>query len=308
MTTDGRQLLEGVVIPVVTTMSENRAPDAQQMHAVLDELSAAGITKIMLFGSNGEGPVLGVDEVGPFARSVRLQWNKRAPGATLVVNVSGSSTAESLRRAEAMMVSEPDALVLAPPMYFRHTRRDIVEHYKRFAGLGVPIVAYNSPAYTGNDLTPEIMADLIELDHVVGLKDSSRGEGRIAAIVALAADRSDFGVNQGDEAAMAGALVDGAVGFTPGIGNLAPGLVLRLLAAHRAGDLEGAAELQRRATQLTGIHAIRPGVATMKAALSLRGVCQPHVSLPFTQYDADDLERLREFIAPWSDELVGSAP
>lgn len=308
MRANGRDLLEGVIVPVVTTMDMNRVPDAQQMHAVLDELSKAGVTKIMIYGSNGEGPVLGVDEMGGFAHSVRRQWDKRAPGGALMVNVSGSSTSETLRRAEAVMAAEPDALVVAPPMYFKHSRRDIVTHYQHFAGFGLPVVAYNSPAYTGNDLTPEVMADLIELDHLIGLKDSSRGEGRIGEIVALATERGDFGVNQGDESAMAQALSDGAVGVTPGIGNLAPRLVLDLVAAHRAGDRDRANDLQNRVTLLTGIHKIRPGVATMKAAMSLRGVCEPHVSLPFVDYRAEDLEQLRGFLEPWSDELVGSTP
>lgn len=305
MRINGRELVAGMVVPLVTTMNEARTPDAHQMHSVLDELSAAGVSTIMLFGSNGEGPVLSTEELAGFARSVSLQWAKRAPDGTLLINVSGTSTAESLRRAAAVLPAEPDGIVLSPPLYFKHSRRDIVEHYRRFADLGVPIIAYNSPAYTGNDLTPEVMADLIELDHVVGLKDSSRGEGRIAEIVALAAARGDFGVNQGDESGMAQGLADGADGVTPGIANLAPRLCLELVAAHAAGDGERARQLQVRATQLTGIHSIRPGVATMKAALNLRGVCERYASLPFAEYEESDLQRLREFLAPWSDEMVG---
>jgi len=306
MTVNGRELLEGVVVPVVTTMDANRAPDAHQMHAVLDELSAAGITKIMIFGSNGEGPLLDEQKIGAFARSVSLQWRKRAPGGALFVNVSGVSTADSLRRAEAIMVSEPDAILLSPPMYFRHTRRDLREHYSAFAGVGVPVVAYNSPVYTGNDLDPDVTRDLVEMDHVIGMKDSSKIVGRIPALVEVAAARDTFGVNQGDESALVQALQDGAVGITPGIGNLAPRLSVELYRSLRAGDLEQAQAAQEKIAQLVGIHKIRPGVATTKAALSIRGVCQPHVSMPFAAYLPEELKALTEFLAPWDSELVGS--
>lgn len=307
MTRSGRELVEGMVVPLVTTMNEAREPDAAHMPPLLDALASAGVTKIMLFGSNGEGPVLSTQQLGSFAYEVARLWRERVPNGVFLVNVSGTSTAESLRRTEAVLPSRPDGIVLSPPLYFKHSPRDIVNHYRQFAGAGVPIIAYNSPAYTGNDLTPEIMAQLIALDHVVGLKDSSRAENRIADVVALAAGRPDFGVNQGDEAGMAQGLVDGAAGVTPGVANLAPRLCLDLVAAHGVGDVGRALQLQERATQLTGIHSIRPGVATMKAALSLRGLCERHVSLPFSDYEDADLQRLREFLAPWSDELVGSA-
>lgn len=308
MTADTAHLLSGVVVPVVTTMDRDRRPDAQQMHGVLDELSTAGVRTLMLYGSNGEGPVLGTDEIGPFARSVRLQWEKRAPGGAVFVNVSGSSTAETLRRAEAVTIAEPTALIVSPPMYFRHTPREIVAHYRAFAGLGVPIVAYNSPRYTGNDLTVDVMRDVLELEHVVGIKDSSGVEGRVAELVGIAAQRPGFGVNQGDEGRLLEGLEAGAVGVTPGIGNLAPRIPVELFAAFAAGDLGRARELDERARELAGLHrVVRPGIATMKAALALRGVCQPYASAPFEEYADDDLARLREFLAPWSDELVGHA-
>jgi len=309
MSVNGRELLAGVVVPVVTTMDVDRNPDAQQMHGVLDALSAASITKIMIFGSNGEGPVLGEHQIGRFARSVSLQWRKRAPGGVLLVNVSGVSTADSLRRAEVIMDSEvgPDALLLSPPMYFRHSRRDIEEHYRAFAGFGIPIVAYNSPAYTGNDLDVDVARDLLEMDHVIGMKDSSRAEGRIPALVEIAAGRHDFGVNQGDESGLTQALEDGAVGITPGIANLAPRLAVALYRSWCNGEEDRAWEMQEKIRQLVGIHKIRPGIATTKAALSLRGVCQRHVSSPFVDYLPEDLQTLSDFLAPWDSELVGSS-
>lgn len=308
MTADATPLLAGVVVPVVTTMDRDREPDAQQMHGVLDELSAAGVRTLMLYGSNGEGPVLGTDEVGSFARSMRLQWEKRAPGGAVLVNVSGSSTAETLRRAEAVSVAEPTALIVSPPMYFRHTPREIVAHYRAFAGLGVPVVAYNSPRYTGNDLTVEVMRDVLELEHVVGIKDSSGVEGRVAELVGIAAERPGFGVNQGDEGRLLEGLEAGAVGVTPGIANLAPRIPLELYAAFTAGDLDRARELDDRARELAGMHrAVRPGVATMKAALAIRGVCLPFASSPFEEYSDDETSRLRAFLEPWSEDIVGHA-
>jgi hypothetical protein len=59
---------------------------------------------------------------------------------------------------------------------------------------------------------------------------------------------------------------------------------------------------------LTGIHKIRPGIATTKAALHLRGVCEGFTSLPFADYLPEDREALAEFLAPWDAELIGHLP
>lgn len=304
MNRDGHALLAGVVVPVITAMDTHRTPDPGRMSLLLDALAAASITKIMLFGSNGEGPVLSQDQIGVFAASVARQWRERVPGGAVFINVSGVSTADSLRRARAVAVSEPDAVVVSPPMYFRHTAMDLRVHYEAFGVLETPVIAYNVPAYTGNDLTPRLVEDLARLDHVIGLKDSSKIEGRIPAAANLTPVQGSFGVSQGDENQLLRGLSEGAAGITPGVANLAPRVAVALYDAWRTGDTNTAQAAQERIRALITIHRIRPGIATTKAALELRGICPRAVSRPFADYRADDEERLREFLAHWDDDLI----
>ena len=307
MPVDGRTLLDGVVIPIVTPMDAQRRPDPAAAEPLLEALAAASVRRIMLYGSNGEGPALTADQLGPFAEAVARAWRERVPEGIVILNASGTATADALRRAEQLLPAAPDVLLLGAPSFFRHGRAELVEHYKAFAGVGAPVVIYNSPVYSGSDVDVDVVRDLLELDFVVGIKDSSRAEGRIAGLVDAAAARGDFGVSQGDERGMMQAFRDGADGITPGIGNLAPALAVALYAAAKAGDWDAAAELQARADQLVGIHSIRSGIPAIKAALTLRGLCTPYTSLPFIPYSEQETAAMAEFLAPFDADLAGVA-
>ncbi|MFC7583780.1 dihydrodipicolinate synthase family protein [Nonomuraea antimicrobica] len=145
MAVDGRRLLGGVMIPLVTPMSEPGLPSGQAAKALLHGLAAAGARSLMLFGSNGEGPLLPVSALTEFAVQVAGQW-RELTGGPVLCNVTAAGTAEARQRAAAVAPAEPDALVLSPPIYFRHRDDEIAAHYEALAGLGTPVVAYNAPA------------------------------------------------------------------------------------------------------------------------------------------------------------------
>lgn len=307
MPPDGHSLLDGVVVPLVTPLDEHRRPDPAAAEPLLDALAAASVRRIMLYGSNGEGPVLPDDVLTPFATAVTGAWRDRVPDGVVILNASGAGTEAALRRADLLLKAEPDAILLGPPSFFRHPRPELLAHYRAFAGLGTPVIAYNSPVYSGNDLDLDVVRDLLDLDFVVGVKDSSRAPGRIADLVATAAGRTDFAVSQGDERALVAALRDGAAGITPGIGNLAPALVVGLHASARCGDWADAQARQARVDALIGIHGIRPGIPAIKAALVQRGLCTPYPSLPFLPYTEDEHTALAAFLAPYDADLAGAA-
>lgn len=195
MGTDGRRLLSGVMIPVVTPMSEPGTPSAAAATALLQGLAAAGARGLMLFGSNGEGPLLPVSRLAGFAEQMARQW-RELTGGPVLCNVTAAGTAEALERAAAVAPARPDALVLSPPIYFRHRDDEIAAHYAALADLGIPLVAYNAPRYS-NPLGPAAIDRLVAMPHVVGIKDSSGDLDLLRHIVSAARSRPDFGVSQG---------------------------------------------------------------------------------------------------------------
>ncbi|MFB6950847.1 dihydrodipicolinate synthase family protein [Streptomyces niveus] len=300
---DGRALLAGVMVPLVTPMDRPGRPSAPDADALLGALAAAGARGLMLFGSNGEGPLLPTAQLGDFAAEVAARWRELTGDGPVLVNVTAPGTAEALARAETVLPAEPDALVLSPPIYYHHRHDEIVAHYAATAGLGVPVVAYNAPRYS-NPLTPALLDELTGLAHLVGIKDSSGDLALFGHALTAARRRDDFGVSQGAEGQALDALRLGADGLVPGVANLLPGTAVELYQAHGEGRDDDARRAQQLLDQALLLHTVRPGVPAVKAVLAARGLCPPHVAAPFTPCSESERRALFDLLAPLDTHLI----
>lgn len=290
-------LLGGVVVPLVTAMECPGAPSAPAAEPLLRAMAGAGVRRLMLLGSNGEGPLVPADRTGEYVAGVVARWRDLVPGGVILVNVTAPGTAEALLRAEQAVAGEPDALVLSPPTYFRHRPDEVVAHYAALSAYGLPVVAYNAPKYA-TPLEQSSVDGIVALPHVVGVKDSSGDPAMLAALIAAARHRPDFTVSQGDERQLAAALRAGAGGIVPGTANLAPRLALAMVDAHAAGDDTEFDRLQELNNRLAALHAVRPGVPTVKALLARWGLCPPHAAPPLTACTPTETDRLVELARP----------
>ncbi|MEJ3748800.1 dihydrodipicolinate synthase family protein [Actinomycetes bacterium KLBMP 9797] len=298
-----KDLLGGVVVPLVTAMERPGEPSAAAAAPLLRALAGAGVRRLMLLGSNGEGPLIPTGHISGYAGGVVAAWRALVPGGAVLVNVTAPGTDEALARAERAVASGADAVVLSPPTYFRHRDDEVVAHYAALAGCGAPVVAYNAPRYA-TPLTPSTVDGLAALSHVVGLKDSSGDPELLRYAVAAARRRSDFTVSQGDEKQLAAALRAGAGGIVPGTANLAPRLAVALVAAHAAGDDAEMDRLQDLNTRLTALHAVRPGVPAVKALLAAWGLCPPHAAPPLAPCTPAETRELARVVEPLRDYLL----
>ncbi|WP_406444393.1 dihydrodipicolinate synthase family protein [Streptomyces sp. NBC_00631] len=293
-----------MIVPLVTPMDRPGHPSAPAADTLLRALAAAGARGLMLFGSNGEGPLLPMAELGAFAVGVAERWRELTDGGPVLVNVTAPGTAEALARAKAVRPAAPDALVLSPPIYFRHRHDEIVTHYAAFAGLGVPVVAYHAPRY-GNPLTPALLDELTGLAHLVGLKDSSGDLALFRHALAAAARRRDgFGVSQGAERQALDALRLGADGVVLGVANVAPAVTVELFRAHRERRDADARRAQQLLDGVLALHTVRPGVPAVKAVLAERGLCPPYAAAPFTPCSEGERKALLDLLAPLDAHLV----
>ncbi len=291
------------MVPLVTPMSAPGEPSAAAAYALLDALAQAGARSLMLFGSNGEGPLLTQASMPEFAAGVAARWRELTGDGPVLVNVTAAGTAEALERAAAVRLAEPDAVVVSPPIYFRHRDDEVVAHFAAFAGLGVPVVAYNVPSYSV-PMTPAVLDEVLAMTHVVGIKDSSGDLALFGHIVAAARRRAGVGVSQGSERQLVAGLEAGADGIVPGIANVAPVPSVELYDAFRSGRVADADAAQEIVDQLITMHAVRPGVPSVKAVLDSLGLCPPHVAAPFVPVTPAERAALLDLLRPLDAHLI----
>jgi 4-hydroxy-tetrahydrodipicolinate synthase len=298
-------ILDGVTVPLVTPMTESARPSADN-EILLASMDRAGIDTIMLLGSNGEGAIIPSRDAAAFAEHTAGLWRSiRGRSARVFVTVFGAGTSIALENAENLMVARPDAVVVAPPLYFVHTEDELADHFQSFSDLGVPVVAYNIPRYSGNPITVPLLERLAAMDHIAGIKDSGGSDEFLLKALEVQGQVPRFGVSQGNEKRLGWALQRGARGITPGVGNLAPKLCIDLVDAVLKGDPAKVEAIQDKLTKLTAIHSIRPGVAAMKAALNLFGLAPSTPGRPFRPYTAAEMEKLREVLHATGVDLGG---
>ena len=90
------------------------------------------------------------------------------------------ATIELSLKAKALGV---DVLSIISPYFAAISQKEIYEHYKAIAeAVDLPIVMYNMPARTGNNIAPETCAELAKIPNIAGIKDSSGNWENLKAI------------------------------------------------------------------------------------------------------------------------------
>ncbi|MFD1861138.1 dihydrodipicolinate synthase family protein [Aeromicrobium camelliae] len=111
-----------------------------------------------------------------------------------------------------------DGVLVLPPTLYRANDDEVVEHYRKVAEVGMPIMAYNNPFDTKVDVTPQLVARIAEIPEVVAIKEFSGDVRRVYEIKELC----DIDIIAGADDVLFELMVNGAVGWFAGYPNAFP--------------------------------------------------------------------------------------
>lgn len=261
--------LAGIIPPMVTPMTSTGEIDIAGLHRLVDYLLVSGVTGIFVLGSSGEGPWLTLKQNETVIRETVKRAGRRVPVLAGLLEPSTQRTLQALRAAEA---AGADAVVITTPYYFEADAAAQAAHIRTVAAAtDLPVVLYNIPSKTHNALRAETVSQLLDVENLAGIKDSSGDWDQFAGLLALRQTRPDFRVLQGAEGLAGRSMLHGADGLVPGMGNLVPDLFLRLYTAGCAGDAETVQTLQARLDTLGTLHTYGHWLVCLKYAASLLG-------------------------------------
>jgi len=277
--------LAGIVPPLATPLQADESLDQAALDRMVDRLLAAGVHAIFVAGSTGEFAAL-TDDV---RKQVVEQTVQRVAGRVpVLVGVGDSGTRRCEAWARQAEAAGADAVVAILPYYYATPSTDeVLAHFEALAGAtGLPLVLYNIPSRTKSAIPVEAVARLRTQERVIGIKDSAEEMNTFYRLLELRSER--FHVLQGSEMQCLASLLLGADGAVLGISNLAPRLCVNLYQAARAGQLDLARSYQAVMADLNRIYFLphTSPYGSLKYALSLLGVCQPHVTRPLASPDA----------------------
>lgn len=123
---------------------------------------------------------------------------------------------------------------------YRANPRDIIEHYEAVSSVGLPIMAYNNPHDTKVDLTPELVAEIAQIDNVVAVKEFS---GDVRRVLEIKERAPQIEVVGGADDVVLESLLMGATGWFAGFPNVFPAESVELFELATAGKLAEARAL-----------------------------------------------------------------
>jgi 1-pyrroline-4-hydroxy-2-carboxylate deaminase len=219
--------LGGVI--VATTLPFTPDDSAPAGLAVDYDAFAAHCSWLIDNGCRGVGPNGSLGEYSSLTDAERRQVVRVAREAVgdrglVVAGVHGVGWHQARGWAEAAAEDGADGVLLLPPTMYRANRQEVLTHYAKVDEVGLPIMMYNNPIDTKVDLTPDLIAELYQLDNVVAVKEFSLDARRVREIK----DLCDIDVIAGADDLLFEALVAGATGWFAGYPNAFPREAVRL--------------------------------------------------------------------------------
>ena len=287
--------IHGIIAYPVTPFSTDSGGtvDTAALAALVARLVAAGVHEIAPLGSTGELAYLDETEFDAVVDTTIAAVDGRVP---VVVGVSDLTTANTIRRARYAEQAGADAVMILPVSYWKLTEREIVQHYTRIgAAIGIPIMAYNNPATSGIDMSPELLVGMFDrIDNLTMVKESTGDLSRMQRIAELSGGRLPF--YNGSNPLVLDALQAGAAGWCTAAPNLRPQPCIDLYNAVRAGDFDKARTVYTELKPLLEFIVAGGLATTVKAGLDLLGVGVGDPRPPLLPLDDDGRAALRDLL------------
>jgi 4-hydroxy-tetrahydrodipicolinate synthase len=285
------QELRGVIPAIPTPFTDDGEVNESGLRKLTDYVIEGGVHGIMTCGGTGEFPHLSREEKRFVTSVVADQAGGRVP---VIAGTAACSTREAILLSQEAKEAGAAAVIVTAPYYFILPQEALFDHYEAIAGAaGLPVVLYNNPTYTGNDMSPQLIARLASTPGIIGMKQSNADMGQLVEAVRLVG--SDFAVLTGIDSQFYPALCVGGVGIFSTAASVVPRQMVDLYNAFVDGRQADARELHMRLQGLNRFLEYDPGyVAPCKEALALMGLPAGPVRKPLPELSDSEREGIRQ--------------
>jgi 4-hydroxy-tetrahydrodipicolinate synthase len=289
----GAPAIHGIIAYPITPFGRDGGVDTATLTALLERLIGAGVHAIAPLGSTGESAYLTEDEFDSVVETTANTVGHRVP---VIVGASDLTTANTIRRARYAQHAGADAVMILPVSYWKLSTREIAQHYATVAAaLDIPIMAYNNPATSGIDMSPELLVQMFtEIDNLTMVKESTGDLDRMLRIKELTGNTLPF--YNGSNPLILDALTAGASGWCTAAPNLRPQPCLDLYAATQAGDYDAAKAIYEDLSPLLRFIVAGGLPATVKAGLNLLGTHVGDPRPPLLPLDEAGIDEMRSLL------------
>lgn len=268
---------EGLIPALVTPFTEDFQLNEQSLRRMVRRFIDAGMNGLFCLGTNGEFFSLSQKEKIRIAEIVVEEANGSIP---VYMGTGGTSTAEVIQLNKEMQAIGVSAVSVITPYFPKLTQEELIYHYTCLAdATELPILLYNIPSQTGNNLSADAVSQLSREENIVGIKDSSGSFDTILQYIETTKD-SNFSVLAGTDSLILSTLMAGGTGAIAATANFLPNVTAGIYEKFLSGDMMGAEGEQQKLRKIRSLFKYGSIPAVLKESLNQIGLEAGPARLP----------------------------
>ena len=182
---------EGLLTAMITPFGADGSVNEDAAVAIARHLLANGSHGLVVAGTTGEAATLADDEQ---VRLVELITGEAGSEGAIVAGAGSNDTRHATELTERVIAAGAQAVLSVTPYYNKPNRRGITRHFQEVAraAAGTPVVLYNIPGRTAVNMGPDLLAELAQIDGIVGVKQANSAELQPIDGLAILAGNDDI--------------------------------------------------------------------------------------------------------------------
>ncbi|AXT52398.1 dihydrodipicolinate synthase family protein [Aquimarina sp. BL5] len=283
---------KGVMPAVTTKFTHEDTLDLEMFTTNIEAQLNAGVHGIILGGTLGEASTLDNAEKSTLVKTTVNIVKSRIP---VVINIAEQSTKGAIKAAHKAEEDGANGLMMLPPMRYKAGDRETVTYFKEVAkNTNLPIMIYNNPVDYKIEVTMDMFDELIELDNIQAVKESTRDISNITRLKNRFGDR--LKILSGVDTLALESLLMGADGWVAGLVCAFPEETVAIYELQKAGRIKEAIAIYRWFLPLLELDINPKLVQNIKLAEVATGIGTENVRAPRLPLAGEERKKVLEII------------
>lgn len=268
--------LKGLGVALVTPFKEDLSVDFDALTKLVEYNIENGTNFLVVLGTTAETATLNKTEQAQVVEHIIKTNNGRLP---LVLGIGGNNTLAVKEQIENTDLSAFSAILSVSPYYNKPNQEGIYQHYKMLASTGKPIIIYNVPGRTGQNIDATTTLRLAnDFPNLSIIKEASSNLSQHSDI--LRKKPSHFSLLSGDDELTLPVTLMGGDGVISVIGQAYPKEFSTMIKLAKENKVQEAYAIHNKLVDITRLIFAEGNPCGIKTILSEIGICKNYLRLP----------------------------
>jgi 4-hydroxy-tetrahydrodipicolinate synthase len=268
-------MFEGVFPALITPFNADNRIDVASFRNIVEYVEKGGVAGMVACGTTGESATMSTQE-----HMELIDLTVDCANTTVIAGTGSNNTTEAVELTRHAYDAGANAVLIISPYYNKPNNAGLIAHFSSIArSADIPVILYNVPSRTGQDMPLEVITELSRIENIVGIKEASGNPVKVSRIIENTVDE-DFVVISGEDGLTLPLMCMGAVGVISVVANVAPEKMTELVNAVKNNDLKKAQALHYELAPLTRALFSETNPIPVKKAMDMLGLANGRLRLP----------------------------